>query len=73
MQPICYRYFLFIEISDVKIACRCEALQLKNFTVDYIILNYDAVSKTKTFDDLDKQTVLEITRESCKLLQQVSM
>jgi len=57
----------------LQIACRCEALQLKSFTIDYIIFNYDDVSKTKTFDDLDKQTVLEVTRESCKLLQKALM
>jgi len=50
----------------LQIASRNEAWQLKNFTLDFIMNNYDEVCKTKTFDDLDKPLLLEVTKEACK-------
>jgi len=59
-----------IEIENaayiLQIAARNEAWQLKNFTLDFIMNNYDEVCKTKTFDDLDKPLLLEVTKEACK-------
>jgi hypothetical protein len=53
----------------LQIATRHEAWQLKNFSLDYIITNYDEVCKTKCFEDLDKKLLMEVTREACKLFQ----
>jgi len=52
-----------------QVASRHEAWQLKAFTMDFIMENYDQVSNSKCFEDLDKPLLVEVTKEACKLLK----
>jgi len=61
-----------IEIENaayiLQVASRFESWQLKAFTMDFIMENYDKVSNTKCFDDLDKALLVEVTKNAVKLL-----
>jgi len=61
-----------IEIENaayiLQIANQYEAWQLKAYTMDFIMENYDQVSSTKCFDDLDKPLLVEVTKTAVKLL-----
>jgi hypothetical protein len=56
-----------IEIENaaylLAISSQHAAMQLRSFTLDYIMSHYDEVSNTKCFDELDKPLLLEVTRE----------
>jgi len=53
----------------LQVASRHEAWQLKRFALDYIMSHYDEVEKTKSFDELDKPLLLEVTKEAIKYLR----
>jgi len=52
--------------SILQLATRFQAPQLKSFAMTFIMEHYEEVAKTKGFDDLDKNLIVEITREACK-------
>lgn len=62
-----------IEIENaayiLQVASRFEAWQLKAFAMDFIMEHYDQVSVTKCFDDLEKHLLVEVTKQSIKLLK----
>eukprot|EP01118_Nematostelium_gracile_P001884 TRINITY_DN1194_c0_g1_i4.p1 TRINITY_DN1194_c0_g1~~TRINITY_DN1194_c0_g1_i4.p1 ORF type:complete len:467 (+),score=130.95 TRINITY_DN1194_c0_g1_i4:23-1423(+) len=53
----------------LQIASVNEAWQLKSFVMDFIMANYEEVEKTKSFDDLEKALLIEVTKEACKYLK----
>jgi len=48
------------------IATLHNCTQLKSFCLNFIISNFEQVSKTKGFEELSKSLILEVTREACK-------
>eukprot|EP01114_Cavostelium_apophysatum_P022001 TRINITY_DN7824_c0_g1_i4.p1 TRINITY_DN7824_c0_g1~~TRINITY_DN7824_c0_g1_i4.p1 ORF type:complete len:421 (-),score=124.42 TRINITY_DN7824_c0_g1_i4:41-1303(-) len=65
---ICIRDSVEIENAAyiLAVASESEAWQLKSFVLDFIMSNYDAVSASKCFEELDKPLLLQVTREACK-------
>lgn len=53
----------------LQVASMNEAWQLKSFVMDFIMVNYEEVAKTKSFDDLEKALLVEVTKEACKYLK----
>lgn len=52
------------------VATRFEADQLRNYCLEFIFKNIDAVAKTKSFADLDRELVVGMLSEACKRLHE---
>lgn len=50
------------------VATRFEASQLRNACMEFIFKNFEVVSKTKTFADVDRELLVSLLQESCKRL-----
>jgi len=50
----------------LQVATHHDASQLKRYTLEFIMEQYEEVSRTKSFDDLEKPLLLEVTKEAVK-------
>jgi len=50
------------------VATRFEASQLRNYCLEFIFKNLDAVAATKSFADLDREMIVGMLSEACKRL-----
>jgi len=61
-----------IEIDNaatlLQVADRYEASQLKSVCFEFILANYEQVTKTKSLNELDKDLLITLTTEACKRL-----
>jgi len=44
--------------------------RLRSIALDFVVTNFDQVSKTKTFAEMDRALLLEVMQEACKLVTQ---
>jgi hypothetical protein len=62
-----------IEIENaayiLQVASRHDARQLKAICMHFIMENYDKVSQTKSFDELNRDLLLEVTKTACKFIK----
>jgi len=63
-----------IEIENaayiLQVASRHDARQLKGFCMHFIMENYDKVCQTKSFEEIDRALLIEVTKEACKYAKQ---
>lgn len=52
-----------------QVASRHAGTQLRKVVLDCIMSHYDEVCRTKSFGELDRDLLLELTQEACKLLR----
>eukprot|EP00026_Physarum_polycephalum_P004150 Phypoly_transcript_04167.p1 GENE.Phypoly_transcript_04167~~Phypoly_transcript_04167.p1 ORF type:complete len:650 (+),score=119.71 Phypoly_transcript_04167:246-2195(+) len=61
-----------LEVENVAyildVSTRFEASQLRNYCLEFIFKNLDAVAKTKSFADLDREMLVSMLSEACKRL-----
>jgi len=53
----------------LQVAARNEAWQLKSFALDFILTHFNEVEKTKSFDELEKPLLKEVTKAACTFFQ----
>lgn len=56
----------------LQVAIRFEAFQLRRVCMEVMLQNFDAVSQTKAFQDLDRELLVSFTSEACRRLQLAS-
>lgn len=54
----------------LEVADKYHANQLYNVCLDFIVENYQHISNSEEFQNLDKKLLVEVTSEACKRLLQ---